>query len=256
MKTAGIHVISLAAIFLVSAFAAAGEQPADSAFSQYRLTQVGANGVVTQQGSVLAVQQDNIKASPAEDLVYWCNSYRDRRVRQPIVCLKGGMSRVDLSQLRLLQVGEKVYLTNLQVKDNAVILDLQSCGACSSAPGTNDAPYRAEISFQLQKGYDMKQALEMVGQVLTFSTAGESPATAPAESAAATPEPQLAPIAPPPPPEAAPAAPKSIALGQTPEQVESILGQPKNILDLGTKKIYVYSDFKVTFMNGRMSSAE
>ena len=67
----------------------------------------------------------------------------------------------------------------------------------------------------------------------------------------------LAPIAAPAPVAAAPAAaPKTVSLGQTPDQVMGILGQPKNIMDLGAKKIYVYSDLKVTFKDGKVSDVE
>jgi hypothetical protein len=34
------------------------------------------------------------------------------------------------------------------------------------------------------------------------------------------------------------------------------MGQPKNIVSLGAKKIYVYPDLKVTFVDGKMTSAE
>jgi len=50
--------------------------------------------------------------------------------------------------------------------------------------------------------------------------------------------------------------PATISLGQTTDQVVSILGQPKNIVDLGPKKIYVYPDIKVTFNNGKVTDVE
>ena len=35
-----------------------------------------------------------------------------------------------------------------------------------------------------------------------------------------------------------------------------MLGQPKNIVDLGAKKIYVYPDLKITFNNGKVADVE
>jgi hypothetical protein len=35
--------------------------------------------------------------------------------------------------------------------------------------------------------------------------------------------------------------------------VVGALGRPKSIMDLGTKKIYVYPDMKVTFNDGRVT---
>ncbi|MGD0445141.1 MAG: hypothetical protein ABSA39_14500 [Edaphobacter sp.] len=59
------------------------------------------------------------------------------------------------------------------------------------------------------------------------------------------------------PPPAAPApAPTTIALGQTVDQVTASMGQPTRIIDLGTKKIYVYKDMKITFKAGKVSDVE
>jgi hypothetical protein len=49
---------------------------------------------------------------------------------------------------------------------------------------------------------------------------------------------------------------KTVALGQTPEQVESILGKPEKIVDLGPKKIYIYKDMKVIFQDGKVSDVQ
>ena len=58
-------------------------------------------------------------------------------------------------------------------------------------------------------------------------------------------------------PPAAPAGPPpSIDLGQTIDQVTASLGQPKNIVNLGAKKIYVYKDMKITFKDGKVSDVQ
>jgi hypothetical protein len=54
----------------------------------------------------------------------------------------------------------------------------------------------------------------------------------------------------------APTPPATISLGQTTDEVIGILGQPKNILDLGAKKIYVYPDLKITFKEGKVTDIE
>jgi hypothetical protein len=35
-----------------------------------------------------------------------------------------------------------------------------------------------------------------------------------------------------------------------------VLGRPRNIADLGAKKIYVYNDMKITFMDGRVTDVQ
>ena len=52
------------------------------------------------------------------------------------------------------------------------------------------------------------------------------------------------------------APPPTVALGQTPVQVTAILGQPKQIIDLGAKQIYKYPDMKVVFINGKVSDVQ
>jgi TolA-binding protein len=52
-------------------------------------------------------------------------------------------------------------------------------------------------------------------------------------------------------PSTAPASPNPLTVGQTLDEVIAILGQPINIVDAGTKKIYVFKDLKVTFTNGK-----
>ncbi len=61
-------------------------------------------------------------------------------------------------------------------------------------------------------------------------------------------------------PPPAPATPGSstvtIALGQSLDDVVAHLGNPKRTVDLGAKKIYIYDDMKITFLNGKVSNVE
>jgi len=50
--------------------------------------------------------------------------------------------------------------------------------------------------------------------------------------------------------------PVEISLGLTVDQVTAALGQPKNIVDLGAKKIYVFKDMKITFKDGKVSDVQ
>lgn len=58
------------------------------------------------------------------------------------------------------------------------------------------------------------------------------------------------------PPAPAPTQTVNIALGQTIDQVTSSLGPPVAIIDLGAKKIYKYSDMKITFNQGKVTNVE
>jgi hypothetical protein len=51
-------------------------------------------------------------------------------------------------------------------------------------------------------------------------------------------------------------APVEISLGQTIEDVVAALGNPKRIVNLGARKIYIYADMKITFTNGKVTNVE
>jgi hypothetical protein len=68
-------------------------------------------------------------------------------------------------------------------------------------------------------------------------------------AAAAPPMPEVVP----PPPDA---PPPTVSKGQTPDQVTAAFGQPLRIAKLGVKEIYYYKDFKVTFINRKVSNVE
>ncbi|WP_263359732.1 hypothetical protein [Acidicapsa ligni] len=55
---------------------------------------------------------------------------------------------------------------------------------------------------------------------------------------------------------ASPAPTASVALGQTPDQVKAILGNPTKTADLGAKQIYYYDGMKVIFKSGKVSDVE
>lgn len=55
---------------------------------------------------------------------------------------------------------------------------------------------------------------------------------------------------------ATPAAPASVELGQTPEQVQGALGPPARVANLGPKVIYYYSGMKVVFQNGKVADVQ
>ncbi|MDR3672977.1 MAG: hypothetical protein P4L36_19185 [Holophaga sp.] len=56
---------------------------------------------------------------------------------------------------------------------------------------------------------------------------------------------------------AQPQAPtRSIALGMSMAEVHSILGNPKETANLGSRRIEVYQDFKITFSNGTVSNIQ
>ncbi len=54
----------------------------------------------------------------------------------------------------------------------------------------------------------------------------------------------------------APAPARKVTMGMSVDEVVAAWGQPKDIVDLGNKKIYVYDSLKFTFTNGKLTSAQ
>jgi hypothetical protein len=151
-------------------------------------------------------------------------------------------------------VGEKVYVTKIDVnsKNDRIALKIVQCDSCN---GTNPpTAFKSEVDFQFAKGLlatgDASKIEDTIGAVLAV---GDSSAEAPQPAPTAAQPEQPAPA---PAPAAAPAAPASIQLGQTIDQVVAALGQPQKMVDLGSKKIYVYKDLKVTFVDGKVSDVQ
>ncbi len=146
--------------------------------------------------------------------------------------------------------GEKFWITAFLVKDKYVILMVYS-------DPYQDVRYFGQLKFPYNKKSipSADDLLKTIAEVLTVEPADNSAGGPAQPPPAASPTP--APIAPPPPPTDAPAAaPKTIALGQTKDQVVASFGQPQKIVNLGTKEIYSYSDMKVTFVDGKVTDVQ
>jgi hypothetical protein len=233
--------------------------------TQCPLTRVGTNGVVVQAGCVLVVQEDNIKAIPASYQHYWVNSYKTGgRVKQShIQNVPGGLP--DASELRFLQVGEKVYLASIEVKNNDIIFKVQSCGVCDpNNVDQNNPPFRAALSFQFEKGFvasaNIKEIQDTIAQIFAMARAVENSTTTEVQTRPLTeskaPEKPPDQIAPPPPPDQPPPPPKTVSKGDTKDQVVAALGQPERIAKVDAKEIYFYKDMKVTLLNGKVTDIQ
>lgn len=49
---------------------------------------------------------------------------------------------------------------------------------------------------------------------------------------------------------------RTVKLGQSPTEVEAILGAPEKRIDLGPKKVYVYKDMKIVFVEGKVADVQ
>jgi hypothetical protein len=137
--------------------------------------------------------------------------------------------------------GEKFWVTDYSIKPDGVVFVFYS-------DPYNDVRYYGQLKFPFAKNVvppadDMMKTIEEV-----ITAEADTQEAAPADNAA--PAPAQAPA----PQPASP--PKTIALGQTTDQVVGILGQPQKIVNLGTKQMYFYPDMKVIFTNGKVTDVQ
>jgi hypothetical protein len=181
---------------------------------------------------------NGMAASPLNEFAF-ANTYKDGRIKRSAASALIHDARTS----RELQVGEKVYLLKTEVKDSGIVFSLQSCIACDGSDvDLVQMAYRASLTFQFPKAYwettDFAQVQRTIGQVFAFAGRG-----------GANPQPGMdSPV-----PQAEPAR---IALGQTIGEVTANLGRPDKMVDLGSKKIYIYRDLKITFLDGKVSDVQ
>lgn len=152
--------------------------------------------------------------------------------------------------------GEKMWFAGSEVADGAVFVLVIS-------DPFNDVRYQTKLKFPFNKKSPptAEDMMKTISEVVTADTGSDQDATQQAQAPAppaAPPAPAVtAPIAPPPPPvDAPPAQPKTIAIGQSPDVVVAILGQPDKRVELGTKTLFIYKDLKVTFVKGKVSDVQ
>jgi hypothetical protein len=258
--------------------------------AQYKSVKMGSdsNGpTVIEEGTVLAIQKGGIlgvpygamKACPAkyENATLTppgntCTQGRSQAVKHGLSALKGripGGSAVPDSKTngdtRYFKKGEKVYPQTITVdlKNERIVFGVVACDTCNKT----DPPtyYKAEVGFQFAPGFlekgDVSKIEDTIGEVFAIDNSSSGADNQQSggqqdQSAAQQGQPADQQAQPADAQQAAPASPPQIQLGQSIDQVVAALGQPEKTVDLGTKKIYVYKDLKVTFVNGKVSDVQ
>lgn len=234
--------------------------------AQYTLTKTGLNSgelIITQPGTVLVVQQAGIEGAPPGSASVAKATYKDgvlKTTKKAEIAhgFKQGLMHSlvpsrGLPDRRDFAVGEKVYVSKLDVnvKQNSIGFHIIECDSCNGA--AQPSSYEAEVNFDFPKGSlanpNVSDIEDTIAKLFTIDNSAQG---AEAQQAPAQPE---QPAAQQPAPAQAP-APAQIQLGQSIDDVVAALGQPEKIVDLGAKKIYVYKDLKITLTNDKLSDVQ
>jgi hypothetical protein len=246
-----------AAILAAASFGARTVQAQDTSSSlanqlksQYKIAKVGMDSSgwsVTEPGTVLVIQKGGILGVPPANLTIATATFKDGDLHAPNGLLFSKVSRQ-------LTIGEKIYIfkMDLNVKSDKISLFLIECDACNNVQ--QPAAYKALLVFQFPKGYldkaEASQVQDVISQVLApdSSTGSNDQQQAPQQQQPAQSQQPAA--------SQPDAAPLTVQIGQTIDQVKAILGPPEKTFDVGKKQIFVYKDVKITFVDGKVADVQ
>jgi hypothetical protein len=184
---------------------------------------------ITQQGVVLVIELPGIAADPSSDVRYSVTYVNDGKISE-----QGGATTAlfGKTNTRVFKPGEKVYVVTVKVGDDYVMLELLSCDMfdVERHGSTRQTRYKAALSFKFDKDSLPTLTADKIKAVIAPVVATEAEASAQNT--------------------------KTISLGQTPEQVEAILGKPDKVVNLGPKVTYIYKDMKVVFQDGKVADVQ
>lgn len=220
--------------------------------AQYKSVRIGADGaIVGDPGTLLAVQKGGIIAVPWKALAKCPAKFHDNEMHPSTGFCANMMKNVS----GVFKKGAKVYPVKVDVDlaKAKITMQVVRCDSCYNESVQN--AMKGEVVFEFAKGHLEKASAgeveDTIGQVFAIISDDQQEQSA---DAAQQPDQQAAPAQQTQP--AQQAEPATVQLGMTTDQVESALGKPDKIFNLGTKQIYVYKDVKVTFLNGKVSNVQ
>jgi hypothetical protein len=246
-----VGIIALAMILPAALASGQAVSLQEQLVAQYQVAKVKADSSgygVVDPGTLLTIQKSGVLAVPWRAMALCPAKYQDNAFH-PSVGFCAGMLK-DVS--RYFQKGEKVYPTKIDVNLNKAKVSF-TVVACDSCSGTNPATsMKGEVVFQFAKGYLEKAGVgdveDAIGKVFLISDDNQQNDNQNQGNGSSQQPPQQQ--------EAQQSEPATVQLGMTTDQVQSILGKPQKIFNVGAKQIYVYQDVKVTFQNGKVADVQ
>jgi hypothetical protein len=211
--------------------------------SLYPTAKATADGMdLVTAGAVLVLQKDNLQMCKVDQPMPSANFYKNGVITQGGL---GGLFKAMNALNRLgnagggappadnreFVAGEKFFVTRISTGPDGVTF------AFMSDP-IKDQRYKGNLKFPFPRGTvpSPGDVAAMVAEVIKID--------APAESTEQNPSP-------------AGAAPtKTIALGQTRDEVIAMFGVPAKVVQVGTKEIDFFADMKVTFVKNKVANVE
>ena len=223
---------------------------------KYVVTETSADhDQVTKDGTTMNLKCAGIYSLPTTGIITTPpdNTVLDGRIKSPNVMVKYTLESLGA---HVLQTGDKVYITRIEdrsdTKGDVLKFSILTADDLDVKGQDTQKKYSATVSFHFKKHYfddappgDVEHVIEEV----------MAPAAARRVQTASSPRPRAAAAAAPAP--AAPAAPPpTISIGESSSQVLQAMGMPQQMIDLGSKKTYIYKNMKVVFVDDKVSDVQ
>jgi hypothetical protein len=236
MKTRNLPLLVLA-LSVIAATVPAVSQPTDDTAASlqqidasYSLTQTGWGSAdrITKPGTVYVVRIDGLVARPIANHVTPTNTVIDGKLLPPAKGFLGAFGTSgDAEQVK---PGQRFYLHEIKLDDNSIVFTMISLDTVATVVHGQSAQSRLRLylkfSMPKQDAAPLTTAVVHKMSDAIFLPEGD------------------------------PAATPSVQLGQSMAEVEEAMGEPQKVIDLGSKKILIYKDIKVTLVDGKVTDAE
>jgi len=229
----------LLVFFCVSTSSALTHDEATSVITgAYRVTTRGLLGDVKESGSVLTPRREGLRANRPS------KNFKANVVENHQIIVTGGGDLPLSGRDGALKPGERLYLYDVSTGDDYVQLDLYTVTSYH-IPGVRwSAPLQATVRFRYKEGLARITSRQLLDDIADWlGPEGASGPAARKSSPAATPD-------------RAGSETDTVRLGQSQQEVIAILGPPQKQIQLGPKTIFIYSDLKIIFMDGKVTDAE
>jgi hypothetical protein len=250
----------LVTVNLAAADAVAQAVPVDDIQKQllqlYQVAKATADGTdIVTAGSVLVLQKDHLQMSAVDQPTATPNVYKNGAITQSGLIAAasffkslnklgplnpaGGIGAAGTAAAnapaREFVAGEKFWVTRIDTRPDGVTFYLLS-------DPIKDVRYHSTLKFPFAKGTapGADDVAGLTAEVLKIDAPDPAPDQAAATPAAAAP----------------PVETKTIAIGQTRDQVIAMFGVPSKVVQLGPKEIDFFPDMKVTFVQGKVADVK
>ena len=234
--------------------------------AEYQLTKPNYDKTdIVTAGSVVVLRKDKVLMLAASSSANPCkNTYKDGVITQNKPCtanerlkkvsgflknrIPDSRSVPDAPASRALVAGEKLWITNIVVKDEGEDRGI-SIDFLTDKIGEAKTRFTAKLEIPFGASTPTpEQALQLVREVIAVAPPGEGTAAPVNSPPVPSPDATTAPSPPP--------VPVVISVGDTIDQVVAVLGQPRIKAKVGAMDIYEYKDIKITFTNGKVTAVQ